>query len=155
VVNTAEVAGRRELHFGSYQNILDDVHALAAVPTRQLGNWSLGQVCEHLAKGMEYAVDGAPFKAPLFIALVAPFLKKRYCTRPMKPGFKLPPTASDYVPTTEDASVGVARLERAIERIQQASVLKPHAMFGPMTRDEWDQLHFRHAEMHLSFIKPA
>lgn len=154
MVETAQVTGRRTLHFSSYQDILDDVHALAERPARQLGNWSLGQICEHLAKATEYALDGAPFTAPWYVRLVGPFLKKRFITQPMKPGFKLPARAADYLPVNTDASVGIARLERAIERIQQTNDPRPHALLGAMTRDEWDQLNFRHAEMHLSFIVP-
>ncbi|REK05453.1 MAG: DUF1569 domain-containing protein [Planctomycetota bacterium] len=155
MVETAQVSGRRELHFDSYQEILDDVHRLASGPTKHLGNWSLGQCCEHLAKGMEYAVDGASFKASWILRLVGPLLKNRLITRPMKPGFKLPKNATPYLPGESDDSVGIARLEKAIERMQNVTGPKPHVFLGAMTREEWDQLHFRHAEMHLSFILPA
>ena len=29
---------------------------------------------------------------------------------------------------------------------------KPSPVFGPMTHEEWEQLHCRHAELHFSFI---
>jgi hypothetical protein len=30
---------------------------------------------------------------------------------------------------------------------------KPSPLFGELTIDEWNQLHCRHAELHLSFIQ--
>lgn len=154
MVDSTRVAGRRTLHFDSYEDLLADVHQMNAQPSRYLGNWSLGQVCEHLAKAIEYMVDGAPFKVSWFFRTLGPFLKKRIISRPMKPGFRLPKSASVYLPENADAATGVARLEQAIDHYRQATTLKPHAIFGTMTREECDQLNFRHAEMHLSFIVP-
>ncbi len=155
MVETAQVIGRRTLHFDSYDGILADVHDLAARPVHQLGNWTLGQICEHLAKAMEYAVDGAPFQAPWYLRLVGPLVRGRIISQPMKPGFKLPPSAAEYLPENKEAAAGVARLEQAIERYRLASELKPHAILGRMSRKQWDQLNFRHSEMHLSFIVPG
>ncbi len=151
---TTGIAQRRTLHFASYQDILDDVHAMAERPTHHLGNWSLGQICEHLSKAIEYAVDGAPFGVAWYFRLLGPLFKKRTLTQPMKPGFKLPQSAAEYLPSNTDAAAGIARLEGAIAKYQQAPELKPHVIFGRMSQDEWDQLNFRHAEMHLSFIVP-
>jgi hypothetical protein len=151
---TGTVPRRRTLHFTSYQEILDDVHAMAARPTRHLGNWSLGQICEHLAKAFEYAVHGAPFPVAWYLRLAGPLFKRRFISQPMKPGFKLPKNAAEYLPSATDDAAGIARMERAIAAYQEASELKPHAILGRMTRAEYDQLNFRHAEMHLSFIVP-
>lgn len=154
MVETATVPGRRTLSFKSYDDILADARAMNSQPTRHLGNWSLGQICEHLAKAIEYEVDGAPFPVPWYLRMVGPWLKKRIITRPMKPGFKLPKSAAEYLPVNTDATEGIDRLEKAIARYLQSPTLKPHVFFGPMTREECDQLNFRHAEMHLSFVVP-
>ncbi len=153
-VNTAGVTGRRQLHFSSYQDILDDVHKLSSVPTQQLGNWSLGQICQHLAAAMDMAIDGPPFHPAWYVRLIAPMLKKRFLTRPMSPGFKLPKNAGTLLPPEISTNDGIAALEKSIVRIQQGTNLKPHPVFGAMTRQEWDQLEFRHSEMHLSFVSP-
>ena len=58
-VKTTQVAGRRSLRFSSYQDIVDEARRLSGIPTRQLGNWSLGQICEHLAKGMDMAIEAS------------------------------------------------------------------------------------------------
>ncbi len=154
-VDTKQAVGRRKLHFSSYQDILDDVHALAGGPVRQLGNWSLGGICEHLSKAMDYGIDGAPFAAPWYMRLVGPLLKHRVIARPMSPGFKLPANAGVYLPSTQADASGIAELERAIERMRTVAERKPHVILGQLSREQWDQLHFRHAEMHLSFIVPA
>jgi hypothetical protein len=154
-VKTSKVTGRRSLRFSSYQDILDEVRKSSGTPTRQLGNWSLGQICEHLAKGLDMAIDGATFKPSLPIRLIGPWLKKRMIVRPMSPGFTLPKNAAPLLPDPTNTAEGLARLEKAIARQQQTRERKPNPVFGPMTAEEWDQLNFRHAEMHLSFIVPA
>src|SRR5262245_55146837 len=144
-VKTGKVAGRRELRFSSYQEVLDDVHRLAAGPTRQLGNWSLGQICSHLAKAMDFAIDGPPFRANWFFRRIGPFLKKGMLRGPMRAGFTLPKNASALLPDDVATAAGVAALETAIDRFARVADRKPNVVFGSMTRDEWDQLHFRHA----------
>lgn len=154
MVRTTRVSGRRQLHFASYQDILDDARQMAARPNRQLGNWSLGQICVHLAKGMEMAIEGAAFTPPWPIRAIGPFFKRRTLRGPMKPGFRLPRKASSLLPAATSAADGLETLARSIARMQQVTEPHRHAVLGPMTRAEWDQLHFRHAEMHLSFIVP-
>ena len=153
-VNTKQVAGRRTLRFSSYQEILDDVHALASKPTRQLGNWSLGKICMHLAAAMNMAIDGPPFKPAWYIRTVGPLLKKRFLSRPMTPGFQLPRNAGTLLPGDSDTAEGVAALEKAIQRLQQTRERKRHVIFGHLTHEEWDRLQLLHSAMHLSFIVP-
>lgn len=153
-VQTNKVAGRRHLNFTCYQDILDDVHALASGPTRALGNWSLGKICRHLAIAMDMAIDGSDFKPNVLIRTVARLLKKRYLTRPLSPGVRLPKKAAFLIPSDADTAEGIAELERAIDRLQRIPDRKPHPFFGPLTRDEWDQITFRHSAMHLGFIVP-
>lgn len=153
-VETKSVAGRRTLHFSSYDELLDEIRSLAARPTRHLGNWSLAQVCQHLAAAMNMAIDGPPFKANFLLRLAGPFLKKRVISRPLSPGFKFPKTATALMPQDSEVADGVAAVEQAVARLGQNPERKPHVIFGPMTQEEWDQLNFRHAEMHLSFILP-
>jgi hypothetical protein len=153
-VETGKVSGRRHVEFTCYQDLLDDVHALAKGPTRALGNWSLGRICRHLAIAMNMAIDGSDFKPNVVVRTVARLLKKRYLTRPLSPGVRLPKKAAFLIPSDANAAEGIAELERAIERMKRVAERKPHPFFGPLTRDEWDQISFRHAAMHLSFIVP-
>src|SRR6185436_5972215 len=145
---------RRHLNFTCYQDILDDVHALASGPTRALGNWSLGKICRHLAIAMDMAIDGTDFKPNIFVRTAGRLLKNRFLTRPLSPGFRLSKKAAFLIPSDADTAEGIAELERAIDRLATISERKPHPFFGPLTRDEWDQITFRHSAMHLGFIVP-
>jgi hypothetical protein len=153
-VKTRDVVGRRKLRFESHQDVLNDVHALCNGPTRQLGNWSLGEVCQHLAKTVDMSIDGSQMRFPWVLRMIAPLLRKRFLSRPMRAGFTVPKTGAFLLPSAEETAAGLAALEKAVARLGATSQRKPHALFGTLSRQEWDQLHCRHAEMHLSFIVP-
>jgi hypothetical protein len=152
-VKTARVAGRRRLHFDSYEQVLDDVRALAGCPCRQLGNWTLGDICQHLAKTMDMSIDGSRAQFPWLLRKIGPFFKKRFISRPMPAGFTAPKGAN-LLPDPGDNARGVAALERAVARMRQTPERSAHVLFGRMSREEWDQLHLRHCELHLSFLVP-
>jgi hypothetical protein len=156
-IKTNKVEGRRELHFANINEILADAQQLASGQVRQLGNWSLGQATWHMAKTMKLSLDGTHFRAPLLLRLFAPLFKKRLLRGPMRPGFKLPRNAAaEFIPagfiSTEQ---GLADLQANIERLNRETRRAPSPVFGQMTREEWDQLHLRHAELHLSFFVPV
>ena len=105
-VDTAHVSGRRKVRYANHDELLADVERLATAGYKQLGNWSLGQMCRHFTAAMNMALDGATVKAALPIRLAARFLfKNKAIAGPMKPGFKLPPKfAGTLIPdTTADA----------------------------------------------------
>ena len=82
---------------------------------------------------------------------------QRFFTRPMKPGFHVPPRLERVLRpavglTTEDA---LQELREAVERFESASQLAVHPAFGPLTREEWTLLTLRHAELHMSFVLSA
>ncbi len=74
----------------------------------------------------------------------------------MKPGFKLPsPAADELIPTGEiSTQQGLMELRSAVGRLNSEPQRAPSPVFGKMTREEWDDLHKRHAELHLSFFVP-
>jgi hypothetical protein len=75
----------------------------------------------------------------------------------MPAGFKLPPTAQKQLqgPGDTDVHEALDSLQVAVRRLQQDPHRAPHPVFGQMTLDEWNQLHLRHAELHLSFVDVA
>ncbi|HEY2825971.1 MAG TPA: DUF1569 domain-containing protein [Pirellulales bacterium] len=155
-INTKRVQGRRELHFSTLSEVQKDAERLAAGQVRQLGNWPLGYALAHMAGAMKMSLDGAEFRAPFYIRLLAPLIKKGLLRGPMKPGFQLPQQATrDLLPlepiSTEE---GLNALRKNIERLTRKPNRAPSPVFGAMTREEWDQLHLRHAELHLSFYVP-
>ena len=77
-------------------------------------------------------------------------------TRKMQPGWKLPKSADPYLPDAE-ASVedALARLVKGIDRPDTENPEAAHPVFGKLAREEWLQLHLRHAELHMSFVVPT
>src|SRR5947209_6592678 len=55
---------RRDLRFRSYDDVLADAGAVLLSGYGRAGNWSLGQVCHHLAAVMEMSLDGFPSRFP-------------------------------------------------------------------------------------------
>lgn len=49
---------------------------------------------------------------------------------------------------------GLARLRKALDRLEKNPPTTPNPLFGHMPHEEWLLLHIRHAELHLSFVHP-
>jgi hypothetical protein len=146
---------RRALRFNSLDEMADEVERLAAQPTRSLGNWSLGQALRHLAIAMNYSIDGADFKAPWHVRFVARLLRRRLLTGGLPAGIRLPAKAARVaIPGATSTEEGLHEFRCALARLKSESRRSPHLVLGRMTREQWDQFHLRHAELHLSFIEP-
>ena len=157
-VDTTKVTGRRSLHFNCLDDIAADVERLASANNVQaLGNWSAGEVVQHVAVAMHKSIDGFTERPPAPVrVLLRLFLKKRILTKPMSAGFKLPARAAQEmfgppIPLPE----ALKNLQKALARLKAEAHREPHPAFGPLTREEWDQLHCRHSALHLSFLVPA
>jgi hypothetical protein len=154
--NALQVPKRRRLRFDNHQQILDETRALAARPTHQLGNWSLEQICQHLADAMELCIDGGvSFSAPLRMRILARLARRRILKTGLPTGFKLPaPAEAVLYRPPQNIDAALAALERGIARLKSTSKRVPHPVLGKMTPAEWDLFHLRHGELHLSFIVP-
>jgi hypothetical protein len=158
VINTAKVTGRRPLHFDSLDDILSEVERLArAKDLRTLGNCSAGQIFQHLATAMNHSIDGFPRRMPAVLRFfIRLFFKGRFLTKPMSAGFKLPAEAqTDLWATAVDLDTGLKSIREAIARLRATPPRQPHPALGPLTPEEWLQLHGRHSELHLSFLVPV
>jgi hypothetical protein len=154
VVDTKRVTDRRELSFSTMDDLLADVEGLGAEPMAA-GNWTPGQVVEHVTILIESSLDGFTFKAPLPLRIFARLARGRFLSKTLPAGVKLPANASALMPsddvTWDDA---VARLRRATERIRGGDrMTHPSPLFGALSHEQWVDLHCRHAEMHLSFLR--
>lgn len=158
LINTTKVSGRRNVHFTSLDDILADVEMLTkAGEIRTLGNWSAGQVVQHLAITMNKSIDGFNFRVPWPIRVILPlFLKRRFLTQTMSAGFKLKGAAEAEMASPpiglEDA---VRNFREALARLQAELKREPHPAIGRLSLEEWEQLHCRHSELHLSFLIPG
>jgi hypothetical protein len=157
-IDTAKVTGRRALHFNSLEDILAEVDRLASGrEITTLGNWSAGQIFEHVARNMDKCIDGYDHKLPAIMRFILGLtMKSRLMNEPMAPGFKLPRKAAvELVAPATSMEDGLAHIRKAIHRLQTDPNRVPSPFLGPMTREDWDKIHCRHAELHFSFLIPA
>jgi hypothetical protein len=154
-IDTGKVKGRRQLSYGSLQEVLADAERLSQGKIKALGNWSPGQIFQHLATTMNQSIDGSNFKVHWLLRKILPLMKNKMLKGPMRAGFKLPADAArELVPGPTSTADGLATLRAAIQRQARESKRAPSPAFGPMTRDEWDRLHLIHSALHMSFLVP-
>jgi len=82
-----------------------------------------------------------------------PFFKSKIINaKELKPGINLPKAAiSVAYPDAGSLHEALDDLRRAVERTRTENMTAKHPAFGTMTHEEWNTLHLRHSEMHLSF----
>jgi hypothetical protein len=158
-VDVRRVTERRKVHFSNVDELLADAERLVKLEgegkVQPLGNMSLGQALGHLALWMHASIDGIPMDAPPLLKLGARMFKKSILSKPIPAGFKLPPDAeAKLVPSAAmTATDGFNKLSAAVARLLRDHRREPSPMLGTLTVDEWDQLHLRHAELHLGFMR--
>jgi Protein of unknown function (DUF1569) len=152
-VDTKHVPGRRKLHFASLDAMLAEAERLVASPqTKMLGNWPLSQLLVHLTLAMNSSIDGISARAPWFIRLLGPVIKRRVLARGMSPGFKLPASAeAEFFPPAGSTSDALEKFRAAVDRVKRERMTAVHPIMGRITHDEWLALHLRHAELHFGF----
>ena len=153
---TTAAPSRRVVRYVTLAEFMEDVERLGASNHRTLGNWSYGQILDHLARAMTCAIDGFGFKAPWIArAVIAPMIKNSVITKEMKPGFKLPRRADALLPANEvSLEAGLESLRKAIHRFERETTRHPHPFLGNLASQEWVSLTLRHAELHMSFVLP-
>jgi hypothetical protein len=153
---------QRQLRFESLQQAMQEAEKLSATGVRTSGNYSLGQILEHLARSMDMAsgkvaAPRIPFLIGFLARLATKVLKKKFVYGRAKPGFKLPSSAQSAFWPTEAVSVdsGLEHLGEALKSYMATSSFPPHPFFGKLTNDEHHQLQCRHFELHLGFVHPT
>ena len=143
---------RRSLYFGDFSEVLADVRAMNACTHESAGNWTLAQVCKHLAGTFHGSIDGFLMSGHTLRRII---LGRRILAWTYKhgipPGVTLDPRLNP--PADCDVTTSLEELSHAIERYERhPGRLKPHPIFGRLSRKAWDQLHCFHCAHHLSFI---
>jgi hypothetical protein len=148
---------RRPVQYLTMASFRADAEKLAAGRYETVGNWTFGQILCHLADAINASLDGFPFRTPWFVRLlVGPLFKKSILSKPLKPGFKLPKSAEPYLPPPDVSTAdGLGKLLAAIARLEHETPEAEHPFFGRLTPEEWTKLHLKHAELHMSFVRPA
>ena len=140
------MARRRPLAFDSLTDVMPEVDCLLAGYDRG-GNWSLGQVCQHLTTSLRLTIEGWPVRAPWLVRrTVGPlFGKWVLSTGRMPEGMKLH-RKLELTPGSElDDLAEAEALQGALRYYQGCTDPFPeHPMFGSMSRGDWDRLHRIH-----------
>lgn len=145
-------SARRPLHFDDLSDVLSDAWTMAGRPHRSLGNWTLAQVCKHLADTIDGSIDGIRLGGHRLrrVLLGRRILAWTY-RHGIPPGVTLDPKLNP--PSDCAFESAYVDLEHAIARYRDfQGRLKPHPVFGRLKREEWDRLHCFHCAHHLSFI---
>ena len=155
-VDTAKVDGRRKLDYASLEEVLADADRLSSGPVKVLGNWSAGQIFRHLANAYNSSIDGFTMTFPLPLRLMARIFKKKLLAGPMPAGFKLPSDgAKALAPAPTSTEEGLADLHAAVARLERESHRAKHPMFGELSKEQWSNIHLKHANLHMSFLVPV
>ena len=151
-----ETTKRRNLHFDSLDQAVAEAERLASAEVETCGNYSLGQILDHLSRTMDTVTGKVePPQPALPLRIVMRILRPIMINRTLPSGFKLPAKTQSLLWSSEpvDAGTGLQNWKKSIERYNQVE-LQPHPIFGKMTREQHDQIQCRHAELHLSFVHP-
>ncbi len=155
-MRTTTAPKRRELEFHALDDVRRDVDALHAAGYHRLGNWTLGQTCEHLGIFFRGCLDGFTQRAPWYTRPFGGLILRRVLRSGRMPtGVKVP---ADWLPgpPTGDDRAAVEHLVALLARFEQhAGPLHPSPLFGPLSRETWARLHLIHCAHHLSFLVPA
>lgn len=135
--------------------MVQDAERVSTSTTKTLGNWSAGQIFQHLANTFNGSIDGFQTKLPWYVRTMAKLFKKRFINGAMPAGMKLPKQLSDQVmPEPVSTETGLSNLRAAVTRLATEIQRAEHPVFGVLTSDEWDRIHLAHAQLHLSFLTP-
>lgn len=150
----SNVAERRELRFESLDRVMPEVDRLLEGHVT-VGNWSLGQICNHLARTIQIALD-PPRRMPWPVRrLVGPLVLRHFLRRGSMPdGFKSP--ASLIPKPGLDARAEAEALRATIQVFQQSMPeMFDHAFFGKVRKADFARLQCIHCAHHLGFVLPA
>lgn len=149
---------RRHLKFSVLSEAVADAQQLAGVDYRQLGNWNLTQILDHLNKSMLASIEGREQSVlPRFVRPFAKWyvfgkMKRRDMVRVSVPA------PQSVVPDDQRELPDVlAEFASLCDRVESpaTSFIASHPYFGRFSGDEWRTMHRRHSGHHLGFLTPT
>lgn len=153
-------AGYRQLSFATFSELSHEVDRLEAAQANgdivTHGNWSAGQIFEHVGRFIRFTYDGFPFKAPWYVALMGRAMKPFLGKMKLKPGsFTLPPDVAEHLVPDDSVTFeqGLSTLRQQIARVENGERMEqPSPLFGKLGHERWTRMHLDHAAMHMGFI---
>jgi Protein of unknown function (DUF1569) len=155
LTTTQTILHRRQLDFKSWPELLTDVEHLRQAHYDRVGNWDLSQTLEHVGEGIRVAMRGTKHQGAWIIRrVIGPLILKRILSqRRMKAGIKVPEWWLPGPSHDESAAVDQFHTEAAAFQGMTTTPF-PHPFFGPLTKQQWNDLILVHAAHHLSFLIP-
>ena len=119
---TSPGATRREVRFTTIAEALAEARRLAEAERRgaatYAGQWTVGQVLNHVAAWAEFPFDGYPLKVPWYIRAIMRPMKRRVLRTGLPAGRKIPNVPGGTLATERvPIDVGLPRFEAAFTRI--------------------------------------
>ncbi|MBI1824940.1 MAG: DUF1569 domain-containing protein [Planctomycetes bacterium] len=149
-----ESTQRRQVAFFDFPQLLDEIDR-CRLGHVSLGSWTLAQICRHLADTITGSMDGFNLKKHRMKRwFFGRKILKLTLTQGMPKGYTVdlalnPPSSLEFNSERK-------RLQDAIDRYQvYRGRLRPHPIFGRLSRAQWDELHLFHAAHHLGFVVPS
>jgi len=149
------IPSRPELHFNSFDELLADLEKLHTSGWEKSGQWSLAQVCDHLARGMNCMLDGGMPYIPGPFRWIARAMVRRMVRKQKYPSLKVSaPKAMKPVPDITEAAA-ILDVQAAVARLQQlsGSTVYVHP-FGVLSMHDFHQMVLLHAAHHLAYLRP-
>ena len=158
-INT-KTASRRNLRFQAIDEAIAEIDRIVAADKagtlRTTGNWSAGQVFNHIATWLNFSWDGFPpeVNPPWLVKTILRMMRKRYIHKPTHAGVKIPGLAGGTLGTEPiSTEEGARKLKAALVRLKNGEPAKHHSpAFGQITEAERVQFQLRHCELHMSFL---
>mgnify|MGYP002622777048 CR=1 FL=1 len=134
--------------------LVDRIQALEPDQSPRWGKMNVAQMLAHCSVPYEMVLeDRHPRPGPLLRLFLRLFVKRSVTNR--KPYRRnLPTTPAFRVPAEQDFH---RERERLIAYLEQVEALgadhfhgREHPSFGPLTRDEWSNLFYKHLDHHLT-----
>jgi hypothetical protein len=145
--------GRRTLRFHSLDEIMPEVERLLGGYSR-IGNWTLGQMCRHLATILRVSVD-MPASPPRDPSRPVDEERKREMLESgaLPEGLKTAPPFEPPADLDDREEAEALRAAIAHYKASPGPVIA-HPLFGEIPRADWDRFHCHHCAHHLGFAIP-
>ena len=149
---------RRKIRFNSFEQILADAEKiLDSKHVECLGNWTPGQIFEHLAKSFRSSMHESKAVLSIWRRIIAKIVKPFVLRFGLPSGVQIEPAskvaADKFMPrakvtTEEDFEL----LKQVIGKLSTEPMTARQNLFGHMSSKDWEMMHCRHAELHLSYL---
>ncbi len=141
---------QRKLTFDRLDQIANEVERLLD-GYAATGNWSLGQICHHLATALRLTTRASE-PPPAATEEQAAMQKQFFAAGVFPAGRNAPPLLVPEAGLDDRAEAD--KLTKAIDRFQEShGPYAAHPVLGPLSRDHWVRFHCLHAAHHLGFVR--